>query len=82
MPPLQRDAARRLVCGPIEGVYEYEDSAIERILQYARGYPYQIQQVCFNLIERIRDRGRSRATSDDVESVITDLENRAAGEAG
>jgi len=67
--PLDADAARRLVTGPLGGVIAIDDEAVDRLLREAEGRPYILQKLALAVVQRLHEDGRSRITSEDVEAV-------------
>jgi tetratricopeptide (TPR) repeat protein len=68
---LDREAARRLVVEPSQSVgVEYDDEAVERLLNVTNGHPNYIHLLCEALISRIGLLKRTRASLGDVEATI------------
>jgi hypothetical protein len=68
--PLPRNEAARLVTEPIQGMFEFDHDAIERILEHTGGRPYPIQKLCVAVVNRLHEAGRRRATAADVDQVM------------
>ncbi|MBE7468996.1 MAG: ATP-binding protein [Anaerolineales bacterium] len=70
--PFPETEARRLITGPVQGRYTYQDEAITRILQATSGLPHRIQQLCLEVINRISttSEGRQEITVEDVDSIL------------
>ena len=67
--PLDREAARRLIEKPIQGLFRVDEDAAERIIELAEGRPYRIQHLCMLLVNHMYEAGRRRIEIDDVEAV-------------
>ena len=67
--PLDRGAAEALVRRPIDGVFEIEDAALQRLVDVTGGRPYRIQKACVALVGRLHLEGRGTITLADVEAV-------------
>jgi len=69
VPPIDRAAAERLVRRPIDGVFDIEDAALDRLLVVTGGRPYRIQKACVALVGRLHLEERGTITLADVEAV-------------
>ncbi len=49
---LDKDSARRLVTDPVKGIYEYDDEAVEYILEAGGRHPYYTQVICHSVFSR------------------------------
>jgi tetratricopeptide (TPR) repeat protein len=67
--PLGRADAEKLVRRPIDGVFDIEDAALQRLVDVAAGRPYRIQKACVALVGRLHLEGRGTITLADVEAV-------------
>jgi predicted AAA+ superfamily ATPase len=65
--PLTAQEAEELITMPVDGVYRYEPSAVERILQRSRLRPYEIQGLCLHAVNRMLDDRRTTVRLADVE---------------
>jgi hypothetical protein len=52
------------------GRFSYEPAAVDHILILSGLYPYVVQYLCYELVERARNENRSTITRDDVTAVI------------
>jgi len=68
--PVDPVAARRLLTEPLGGVIAVDEKAVERLLEEADGRPYILQKLALAAVQRLHEQGRSRITSEDVETVI------------
>jgi len=73
LPPLSHEETARLIKEPVEGVYSYEDEAVEAIWEYSQGHPQLVQQLCLEAVNRLLQEKRSRVTKADVESVYREI---------
>ena len=54
---------------PVQGVFRFDDEAVERILTASDLKPYIIQKFCIHSVNRMIEDGRSTVSVKDVESV-------------
>ena len=73
VPPLEAEEARALICGPVAGIFSYEPQALEHILVLSKCEPYRIQRLCVNVINRLIEAKRRRATVRDVQAVHAEI---------
>ena len=73
---LREDDARKLIVEPVAGVLQYDDAAVERILQITSGHPYFVQLLCQNLFNEFIGK-EGIITVDDVDNVIEAVVERA-----
>jgi hypothetical protein len=62
--------AERLVREPVTGKVEYDEGAVAALLRATACHPFLLQCVCQALVERLRDAGRGRCTTEDVDAAI------------
>jgi serine/threonine protein kinase len=67
---LDEGSARRLIEEPALGRFSYEPAAVDHILTLSGRYPYVVQYLCYELVERARNENRSVITRDDVTAVV------------
>lgn len=67
--PLDRGAAEALVRRPIDGVFDIDDAALQRLVDVTAGRPYRIQKACVALVGRLHQEGRGTITLADVEAI-------------
>jgi len=67
---LDEGSARRLIEEPVLGRFSYEPAAVDHILILSGRYPYVVQYLCYELVERARNEDRSIITRDDVAAVV------------
>jgi serine/threonine protein kinase len=67
---LDEGSARRLIEEPVLGRFSYEPAAVDYILTLSGRYPYVVQYLCYELVERARNENRSIITRDDVTAVV------------
>ena len=73
---LDRDSAVALARRPVEGLYELEPDAIDRILEITCGQPYFTQLVCHSLFNRWQHHRTERIAREDVDAVIDEAVER------
>jgi len=66
--PLAPEDAEALVTQPVVGIYSYEASAVERILEQSGLRPFEIQRCCLYAIHRMLDADRTTVRLADVEA--------------
>lgn len=67
---LEEGSARRLIEEPVLGRFSYEPAAVDHILTLSGLYPYVVQYLCYELVERARNENRTTMTRDDVTAVM------------
>src|SRR5262249_3834384 len=67
--PLEREDAIRLIQRPVQGIFKFDDRAVEAILNYSECRPYVIQRFCVHVINRVIDARRRRVRVEDIEAV-------------
>jgi hypothetical protein len=67
---LDEASARRLITEPVQGRFEYDDRAVERLLALSGCYPYLVQYLCYELIERARSCSRTRIDEAAVAELV------------
>ncbi len=65
--PFDRAQAIELLTEPIRGFYEYEQAALEYILEHSDGRPYRLQQYALEAINHMLADKRRQVSLDDVE---------------
>lgn len=73
VPPLEAEEARALIRGPVAGIFSYEPAALEQIILLSKCEPYRIQRLCVNVINRLIEAKRRRATVRDVQAVHAEI---------
>ena len=66
---LSRDEAEELIRTPVQGVFRFEDGAVERILNLSDLKPYIIQKFCIHSINHMIEDGRSTVALTDIVAV-------------
>jgi hypothetical protein len=70
LPPLSPEEARALITHPVEGSYEYEEEAIERILTLSQCKPFTLQLICHECVKRLwQEQSGAIITLADVDAV-------------
>jgi hypothetical protein len=70
VPPLTFSEAKRLVVEPAEGLFRFDEAAVEYIVAVSDNKPMRIQGLCADVIHYKYKEGhiRKRVTKDDVEA--------------
>jgi hypothetical protein len=63
------EEAEALIRQPVEGVFRYDDEAVQRIMSASALKPYVIQKFCIHAVNRMLEEGRTTITVQDVEAV-------------
>ncbi len=66
---LSREEAEELIRTPVQGVFRFEDEAVERILNASELKPYIIQKFCIHAVNHMIEEGRSTIAVRDVTAV-------------
>jgi hypothetical protein len=66
---LDEASARRLIEEPVRGRFRYTPEAVDRLLVLSGAYPYLIQYLCYELVEKLRTGGGQEITLDDVQTL-------------
>jgi tetratricopeptide (TPR) repeat protein len=66
---LSREAAEALIRTPVEGVFRFDHSAVQAILDHTDMKPYLIQKYCIHVVNHIIEERRTTVTAKDVEAV-------------
>jgi hypothetical protein len=66
---LSRDEAEELIRTPVQGVFRFEDEAVEKILNLSDLKPYIIQKFCIHSVNHMIEEGRSTIAVRDVVAV-------------
>ena len=72
---LDFESAVKLITEPVQGVYEYSQEAIDRILDATSGHAYFTQLLCHSLFSRFAGE-RAVVTPQDVNSVMSEVVER------
>ena len=75
---LDRKAAESLITQPAEGLYTYEPSAIDRIIEVTSGHAYFVQLLCHSLFARWQRDSKPQITAEDVDSVGSEVVERGS----
>lgn len=79
--PLSEAKARELITRPADKLgYRYQEEAVQRILERAKGQPYIIQYLCYRAIEAMLDQKRATITLAEVETAIAQLEEEKSAQ--
>jgi len=73
---LDPEAARQLITKPVNGVFTYNEEAIQHIVHLTHGNPYYIQLVCHSLFNRYQTKQIPQIGLQDVKDVIAEVLER------
>ena len=73
---LSEDQTRNLIVRPVEGLLEFDSSAVKHIFELASGHPYFTQLTCHELFARCQRTGQERVKDGDVEAILDDVVER------
>ena len=73
---LTKEDSYRLITLPVQGLIEYEDTAIQKIYEIVSGHPYFIQLVCHELFSRCQKTGQRKINDADVDAILDDVVER------
>lgn len=73
VPPLNKENAEQLIKKPVHGIFDFEEAAVDKILEYTACRPYDIQKVCVHVINRIIEDKRRHATMADVDEILPNV---------
>ena len=75
---LDRGSAESLISHPTEGVYTYDKSAIDRIIEITSGHAYFLQLLCHSLFAGWQRENKPQITAADVNGVASEVVERGA----
>ena len=75
---LDRKSAESLIAQPTEGVYTYDQSAVDRIIEITSGHAYFLQLLCHSLFARWQRDNKPQITAEDVNAVASEVVERGA----
>ncbi len=76
---LEPDDAYDLIRRPVAGQIEYDEVAVERLLDATHGHPYFIQYICHYLFDRLKNERRNFADMTDVTDALREVVQDAMG---
>ena len=76
---LRKENAEKLILEPAKGILEYEDAAVDAVLELTSGHPYFTQVVCFALFSKAREDEKTIITCEDVEGIADRAIDLAGG---
>jgi len=77
--PFNRNLTDSLVQKPVQGIYQYTNQAVDRIMEITGGKPYLVQKMCLNLISHILVENKRKVTQEDVDFVYKGIKNELFG---
>jgi hypothetical protein len=63
-------SAKRMITNPAEGIFTYQQEAIDKIMQLSAGHPVFTQIICFTIFEQVRNENKKIITRADVECIL------------
>ncbi len=77
---LDQNSAKRLITYPAKNILEYDEDALQAILELSAGHPYFTQVICFAIFGRARELENWQVTRADVNAVVDKaIESAEAG---
>ncbi|MBE9002740.1 ABC transporter substrate-binding protein [Nostoc sp. LEGE 12447] len=76
---LDNISAKRLIIKPAAGVLEYNEDAIQAILELSAGHPYFTQVLCFNIFGYARSEDNWKVTRANVKMIVDKAIESAEG---
>lgn len=73
---LDQEDVRNLITRPVEGLLEYDRSAVDLIYDVTAGHPYFTQLVCHELFSYCQRTDKPRVREADVQAVLDDVVER------
>ncbi|MFN6535343.1 MAG: ABC transporter substrate-binding protein [Nostoc sp. EkiNYC01] len=67
---LDEISARRLISKPTQGILNYDEDAIQTILELSAGHPYFTQVICFTIFVFAKTENNWKITRADVEAIV------------
>jgi Cdc6-like AAA superfamily ATPase len=78
VPPFDEGELKRLIQRPVEGVYRYDQDAIEQIIAYSDRKPFEAQQLCLHAVRETLAQKKRHVTTSEVEVALkSSLEERS-----
>jgi Cdc6-like AAA superfamily ATPase len=78
VPPFDEDEVKRLIQRPVEGIYRYDQDAIDQIIAYSDRKPFEAQQLCLHAVRETLAQNRRHVTTSEVEVALRNsLEERS-----
>lgn len=76
--PFDRELARELLIDPVQDIYQYDEAAIQAILDYSEGRPFRIQQYGLESVNHMLADKRRKIMLTDVETVHHNIKDLIA----
>lgn len=73
---LDVENSRQLITEPVKGIMDYDDKAVERVVEITSGHPYFIQLLCHELFAAAQRKDNWHITLADIEEVMPDVIER------
>jgi len=78
LPLLNEEEVEKLIRRPVQGIYNYDQEATERIITYSDLKPFEAQKLCLHAVKEMLQRKKRRVTVSEVEAALSStLEERA-----
>ena len=74
---LNREDGTALITQPTQELHEYEEEAINRVLEVTSGHAYYTQLLCHSLFGQWQRNPKPKVTAEDVDSVLGEVVERA-----
>jgi hypothetical protein len=72
--PLTAEEARAMILMPAKGFANFDDAAVDKIIEVSNYRPYKIQKICEQLIDTAIQKRVYRIKEEDVDELINSLE--------
>jgi hypothetical protein len=73
---LSSDAAQALITLPVKGAFEYDDAAVDYILEVGGRHAYYTQLICHSIFARWERTGSRQITVADVQAILPEVVER------
>ena len=68
---LDEESARRLITEPVAGRFTYDDAAVRKLIVLSGCYPYLVQYLCYELVEKARMDGHNHINEAAVANLVS-----------
>ena len=75
---LDRNAAEALIAHPADGLFTYDESVVDRIIEITSGHAYFLQLLCHSLFAHWQRDSKSHINAHDVNSVVSEVVERGS----
>ena len=78
LPLLSEEEVEKLIRRPVQGIYDYDQEATDRIITYSDLKPFEAQKLCLHAVKEMLERKKRCVTASEVEAALrSTLEERA-----